>query len=372
MILISLIILIIITFSAHNDVRSVEELSSVLAIGLDISDSEQEPLSLTIQIVKPDTSEGGGTKIKTETKTVNCNSFNLGLAMLNLENLYELNLSHCSAIVISENLAKKGFETAIHTLNNNIEIRPTCNVLICQNSAKEFLETASKLEDVSARFYNSFINSANTTSYVTQCKLSDFYASTNNDVKEPVAIYSFLKDENIESLGLAVFKERVMIGRLSGLDTLCYNILTNNFDKGTIEVYNENQPTIPLTLSIAKSGKTKIEVKLEKDHIIAYCEISVDAKLLSSIDTVDLSSEKTQKQIESEINKFLEEHMLQLLYKTSKEYNSDIVGFKGFFRKNFLTEEELNKYNWDELFPQIEYRLNINAHLDYGSLFSKI
>ena len=125
-----------------------------------------------------------------------------------------MNLSHCSVIVISEELAKLGFENFISTISNNIEIRPTCNILICKNSAQNFLETASKIDDVSAKFYNSFINSAKTTSYVTPCNLSNFFANTTNDVKEPVAIYSYIKNNTLESLGLAVFKNYKMVGRL--------------------------------------------------------------------------------------------------------------------------------------------------------------
>ena len=260
---ISLLLLIISTFSSAYDVRSVEELSYVIAIGIDKSDSELEPLCLTLQIAKPDLSDGGGTKISSEIKSVNCNSFNLGIAMLNLENTYELNLSHCSVIVISEELAKLGFESFISTISNNIEIRPTCNVLICHSSAKEFLEVASKIDDVSAKFYNSFINSAKTTSYVTPCNLSDFFANTTNDVKEPVAVYSYIKENTIESLGLAAFKNYKMVGRLSGIDTLCYNILTNNFDRATIEIYNPQYPQVPMTINISKSQNTKIKVYLK-------------------------------------------------------------------------------------------------------------
>lgn len=371
LLLISLLLLIIITFSETYDVRGVEELSYVLAIGIDKSDSPEEPLALTIQIVKPDTSQGGGTKKTTEIKTVNCNSFSLGIAMLNLENAYELNLSHCSAIVISEELAKDGIENFVGTVGNNTEIRPTCNVLICQESAKDFLEAASKIEDVSAKFYNSFINSAKTTSYVTPCRLSEFYAATTNDVKQPVAVYSFIKDDTLESLGLAAFKECKMVGRLSGLDTLCYNILTNNFDRATIEIYNSQNDGIPITVDISRSDNTKIQVKLEDGKPTATCQINIEAKLISAGKNFDLTSPQSQVEIESEINKFLEDNISNFLYRTSEEYKSDIIGFQGYFKRNFLTQDELDKYNWEKLYPETKFQIQTTTYLDLGSLFSK-
>lgn len=371
LLLISLLLLIIITFSETYDVRGVEELSYVLAIGIDKSDSPEEPLALTIQIVKPDTSQGGGTKKTTEIKTVNCNSFSLGIAMLNLENAYELNLSHCSAIVISEELAKDGIENFVGTVGNNTEIRPTCNVLICQESAKDFLEAASKIEDVSAKFYNSFINSAKTTSYVTPCRLSEFYAATTNDVKQPVAVYSFIKDDTLESLGLAAFKECKMVGRLSGLDTLCYNILTNNFDRATIEIYNSQNDGIPITVDISRSDNTKIQVKLEDGKPTATCQINIEAKLISAGKNFDLTSPQSQVEIESEINKFLEDNISNFSYRTSEEYKSDIIGFQGYFKRNFLTQDELDKYNWEKLYPETKFQIQTTTYLDLGSLFSK-
>lgn len=291
--------------------------------------------------------------------------------MLNLENAYELNLSHCSAIVISEELAKDGIENFVGTVGNNTEIRPTCNVLICQESAKDFLEAASKIEDVSAKFYNSFINSAKTTSYVTPCRLSEFYAATTNDVKQPVAVYSFIKDDTLESLGLAAFKECKMVGRLSGLDTLCYNILTNNFDRATIEIYNSQNDGIPITVDISRSDNTKIQVKLEDGKPTATCQINIEAKLISAGKNFDLTSPQSQVEIESEINKFLEDNISNFLYRTSEEYKSDIIGFQGYFKRNFLTQDELDKYNWEKLYPETKFQIQTTTYLDLGSLFSK-
>ncbi len=367
----SLLLALLITFIEAYDVRNVESLSYVIAIGIDKSNSKDEPLSLTIQIAKPDTSEGNGTKIKSEINTVQCNSFNLGLAMLNLANVNELNLSHCSVIIISEELAREGIEDFINTVANNIEIRPTCNILISKEKAKDYLEVTSKIEDISAKFYNSYINSAEITSYVTPCELSDFYSSLHQDVKTPVALYSFTKDDNIESLGLAVFKDYKMVGRLSGLDTICYNILTNNFKQATIEVYNPQDPSLSLSVAISDFKDTDINVTLENGIPKINCDVQIKAVLLSANKDFDFSNEQSLKEIESEINSFLDQHITAFLYQTSQEYKSDIVGFEGYFKRNFLTQDELDKYNWEEIYQKAEFNVKTENYLKSGFLFSK-
>lgn len=371
LLILALILTILITFFSAYDVRGVEDLSYVIALGIDKSDSEDEPYSLTIQTAKPDSSESGGTKIKTDIQTVECNSFNLGLSMLNLENEKTLNLSHCTAIIISEDLAKDGIENIINSITNNIEIRPTCNILISKEKTSEFLEVASNIEDISSKFYNSFINSAKTTSYITTCEFSKFYSNLNYDIQEPVALYSYIKDDSIETLGLAVFKDYKMIGRLSGLETICYNLLTNNFEQATIEVYNYQNPGLPIAINIEKLNNTKIKVKLEDNIPKIECNVSVESKILTANKNYDFSTQESLKQLEAEINLFLEKSISDFLYKTSTEYNSDIIGFEGYFKKNFLTQDEIDKYNWQELYKNSEFTVKAQNQLISGFLFSK-
>jgi len=371
LLVITCILTIILAFTSSYDARGTEELSYIIAIGLDKSDNPKEPLALSIQIAKPDTSESGGTKIKTETKTVNCNSFNLGIAMLNLENINELNLSHCTAIIISEELAKEGIEDFINTLANNIEIRPTCNMLISQSKASEFLEKASSIEDISSKFYNSFIHSAKVTSYVTTCPLSEFYSGLHGDIKSPIALYSFIKDDTIESLGLAIFKDYKFVGRLSGLETILFNILTNQLETATIEVYNPQAPEIPLSIGISSSEPTQIKVKLENNKPKITCKISLNSRILSANKDYDYYTEDFLKQIESEINKFIEDSCNNLLIKTATEYNADIFGFQGYFNKNYLTQDELDKYDWNTLYPNSEFNIECTNYLISGYLFAK-
>lgn len=371
LLVISIILTIIVTFANSYDVRGVEELSYVIAIGLDKSDSAEEPIELTVQIAEPAPSESGGSKIKTNVKTVTCNSINIGLSMLNLLDDKELNLSHCTVIIISEELAKEGVEDFVNTLTNNIEIRPTCNILVSQNPVSEFLETTSKIEDISSKFYNSFINSTKTISYVTPCKLSDFYSALNHDIKDPIALYSFVQESTIESLGLAVFKNGKMVGRLSGLDTICYNIVTNNFEEAIIEIYNPYYSPRPVTVNISHLKDTKISLDLENGIPIITCKVNVEATILSGSKNYDFSNHEALLQFESEINKFLENYISEFLYKISREYQTDIIGFEGYFNKNFLTQEELNQYNWNELYTKSEFTIDAKSYLISAFLFSK-
>ena len=138
-----------------------------------------------------------------------------GFNLLNILTPNEINLSHCYAIILSEDFAKDGINPYFDTIADNIEIRSTCNVIVCNTKAETFLEASSKSEDISAKYYNALVGSAQSTSYISKSTLYNFYSNLHDEEKEATAIYGFTDGTNIEDLGTAIFKDDRFIGRLS-------------------------------------------------------------------------------------------------------------------------------------------------------------
>ena len=109
--------------------------------------------------------------------TVECGSINSGISLINSYISKKVNLSHCKAIIISEELAYEGISEYIYTLVNNIEIRPDCNIVISRCKAEDYLNNSNPtLESVSARYYEFILNSSEYTGYTENVTLSDFYS----------------------------------------------------------------------------------------------------------------------------------------------------------------------------------------------------
>ena len=117
--------------------------------------------------------------------------------------------------------------------------------------------------------------------------------------------------------------------------------------------------------------KTKIKVKLEDGKPKITCNISVNSKILSVNENYDFSSEEARQKIEAEINKFLEDSCTAFLCKTAQEYGADVIGFEGYFNKNFLTQDQIDKYDWKELYKNATFEVTSTNHLLSGFLFSK-
>ena len=75
------------------------------------------------------------------------------------------------------------------------------------------------------------------------------------------------------------------------------------------------------------------------------------------------------KQIEEACNKYLSENITNYLYKTSKEYHSDIDGFGKHVVKYFLTMQEWNDYNWLDNYKNSTFNVTVDSTLKSGYTF---
>lgn len=187
---------------------------------------------------------GSGQSQKSEITTVDSASINSGIALINSYISKKVNLSHCKAIIISEELAYEGLSEYVYTLVNNIEIRPDCNIIISRCNAEDYLKNSTPtLESVSARYYEFILNSSEYTGYTENISLSDFYSDLLSTTTEAHSILgginkksthinyqdlsladkeaAYKADETpiqtktgIENMGIAVFKGDKLVRRI--------------------------------------------------------------------------------------------------------------------------------------------------------------
>ena len=375
-IIILLLIFVIISFMESYDVRGVEELAYVIAIGIDKAETPDN-IVLTVQIATTGSQETGGTSsLETKLLSVETTSVGIGFSILNNLSTNELNLSHCSAIIFSEELAREGINPHINNLANNIEIRPTANIIISNNKAQDFLIASSAAKDISAKYYNSLLESSETTSYVSMSSLSNFYAALHDDVRQPIAVYGYSDGSDIENLGISVFENDKFIGKLSGVETIMHNIFTNKLDSSTISLTSpiDNKSILDIKISLDKN--TQISVNYDETTPTPTptlnCDIYLEGKILSAARNYSFTNSEEVALLEEAINKKIMQEATNYLNKISHEYNSDIVGFYGFLKRNYLTYEELNNINWYEAFKNSTFNIRPNIRLTSNYLFPRV
>ena len=265
--IIILILLLTISLTGCYDARSLETLSYAIALGID--EGENSLLKITFQLAINKSNAGSSTEESQNTtiSSIECNSIDDGITLLNSHISKKLNLTHCKIIVFSESIAQKGIQSYINTLSNNVEVRPDCNIIISKCSAKDFLENSKPtLESLTARYYEVLLSSKEYTALTPNITLAEFVSDLKSSSTEAMAILGGIKTEDktsktnenlsiydadfsykaselpiedktsIEVLGIAVFKGFKLVGELEALDSVCYHIINNNLDYCNLDI----------------------------------------------------------------------------------------------------------------------------------------
>ena len=75
--------------------------------------------------------------------------------------------------------------------------------------------------------------------------------------------------------------------------------------------------------------------------------------------------------ISESCNSYLESNFSNFLYKTSKEYHSDISGLGRFALSNFLTTKDLESYNWLNNYQNAFFDVDVNTSVKSGMLITE-
>lgn len=210
-----ILILLVFLFSLTGcyDASSIEDAYYVVALGID--EYQNNLYNISIQIAKSKSSSGSSDSSQSSAYTiytVQAETIDSGVSVLNNYLNKKINLSHCSAIIFSESLAKKGIGHIVNSLANNDEIRPNAYVLISNQKAIDVLENVSNSgENFSARFYEYIINSADYAGYTTPTTFAQFLIATNDAFGDSFAIYTTITDNIVQNSGLAIFKDDYMV-----------------------------------------------------------------------------------------------------------------------------------------------------------------
>ena len=206
----SLVIILIIfpfVFLKNTYASSIETLAYVTAIGFDIS--ENNIMTLTFQFAKLISTDQSGSSQpqNSETISIDCTSFDSGLALVNSYISKKINLSHCEIIVFSEAYAANGISKEINILASNIEIRPNCNILITKSLAQDFLNNSKPtLTNLTAKYYEILLNSNEYTGFLAKAPLWKFFISLKSHSSEAIAVLaglngSFVNNSSITTEG---------------------------------------------------------------------------------------------------------------------------------------------------------------------------
>lgn len=293
-------------------------------------------------------------------------------------------------------MAKQGISKYIDSLLNNSELRNDCSIIITKCDAKEYLKNVEPaLESLTARYYQSTLNSAKYTGYTVDVTLFEFYSKMKDSCSQAYAILGTVLSENqidnkteenanyiagnspisdkdvIDNLGIAVFNDDILVGELSGLDSICHVIVNNELHYCTLSIPNAKDENSPIDLAITSEKKPRYSVYFDNTGPIISLNIYLVAHGLSLDNSINYDSQDELALIENSASQYITEHINNYLYKTSREYNSDICGFGKYALKHYLTLNDWYSSNWLGNYKNSKFDVHVHLKLKSGNLFDK-
>ncbi len=385
--------------SGCDEGHTVDQFSYIVALGIDKGESHKIKLSLQFAIPSGSESTSGSSQsANSVVHSVECSSIEEGINLMNNYVGKPVNLAHCKVVVFSEKVAVEGLSPHIYTLTNSIQMRPIANIIVSRCPASDYIENAkSPLEELSARYYESIFTSTEQTGYIVTASLSDFFYSLNDTTKQPIAVLGDVNylhtdntentsssesnkykagqtpinsDNSIENSGIAVFKEDKLVGELDNIQTMCFSMVTNTLNKAIITIPNPFDNSETIDLQITRNNPTQSIVSTLSTNPYIEVNLQLSAQILSMTeDSVYLRAENLPR-LEEAVNSYLEKNTSEFLYKTSKEYHSDITGFAKEAIKNFWTWDKWESYNWHENYENAVFKVRASTNIRSGRLFT--
>lgn len=422
-------------FSDSYSASNIDNIAHITGIAIDKNDDVSSPLKVSFQFVDVSATSGGSeSSSESNVIIIGINSDAIDNA-INLLNAYigkQVNLSHCRTIIFSQEFASEGIAPEIYTLINNVQIRPSTNIVISTSDASSYLKNSNpNVEELISKYYDTFELTSNFTGYSDDSTLGRFYdnilrtgtgntailgetfedVSSKSDSKSASQssgnsqsgsgaqseggsqssdnsssdsesssdsqtqgntshpILESSAQRGTQNVGIAVFNDDTFIGQLSAMESICHLLVTNNIDSFAISVPAQGYNEDMLNFQISPYKDTQISIDTSSDSPTITLTLFCEAYVLSIDRQKDYGNMDFLNNTSPLVENYLKENVSSYLNKTSKELKVDIANFYSIARANFLTIPEWNNYDWNTKYVDANFSVNVNLNLNSHLLF---
>ena len=390
----TIVLVFILAFSHSYSSLNIDNLAYVIALGIDSTDDNN--LQVTFQFSTPVSIESGE-KPNSINNTVVSSSISTAINIINSYLGTPISFSHCKVIVFSEQLAKQGISNEIYTLINDTQITPSSNIIVSKCDAKDYLEqTSPEFKNLISKYYETFANSSKYTGFIPDATIGDFFNDLTSKTREPYAILGGINAESrnnensttipdslkanmtsisgkngSENFGVAVFRDAKLVGELTASEAVAFQNMRNSIDRFLISVNDPENENNILDIYMTPSGNTNIKVDTSTKSPYIEINCSFTGRIYSMTQNSKYLSPEVLDSISKSCNSYLESMFTDYLYKTSREFGSDINSIGNYALKNFFTTKEFEDYSWLENYKNSFFKVNVNSSVKSGMLITE-
>ncbi|MFJ5761074.1 Ger(x)C family spore germination protein [Neobacillus sp. NPDC093182] len=335
----------------------IEDLGIIQSVAFDMSESKENPLRTTVLF--PAVSKEG--TFDTQTLTVNGKSTHD--TYNKLQNLTNLNLvGGQSTILFGEELSKKGLINVVETFTRDPQVGTRVKFAIVEGKGEELLKKKMPSISDNAEYLFTFIEKLGIQNNVLNTNKYRFLRDYYDDGIDPVLPVLSYEGEKIELKGLGTFKKDQYVTHLTLSETHILNFLSGDIKHGSlmISVHDEesgkNEQLYLSSINSANDKKVNANENLKVEIIL-----DIKGSVIAYTGPMDLSEEKHQRQLEKQVENYLNTNSKKLFNKLQK-YQTDPIGI-GKVVRNRLPYERWNKMNWDKIYSNLSFKVKVKVDL---------
>lgn len=359
------------------DHRELNELSIVLAVGID--QVEENKIELTLQIarprsfVTPEGAQGGMAAPTTWIISETGHTVFDAVDKLSLKVSREFHWSHGMLTIFNDEAASNivKFDNFIYRFPGT---RETMNIFITPGKAKDILESNSALENTSAQSLFAIARQKRRVRIQFTKFARDLYTLGNNAVAPRVEL---VRAGSLEGVGLEIPRQHHELAitgtALFKADKFAGYI---NLDEtyGLAWLEGRTLRAARLTAPGIEDESKKISFLVIRNHIMIdpvyedgkikfLTSIFIEGNLVEQQGDESLLDLENIKKLERNIAGVITEQVEDFLRKSKGEYGTDAVGFGEAFGRKYRKEWKKFSKNWDEKFTQSEIYLNVDVSI---------
>ncbi len=382
-----LILLALLLPSGCWDRRELEEQAYVVAVGIDTTDDPEYNI-YTYQIVIPSKLIGGGEggaggaeggKSHFET-SIRARTMFTAQDTLQATVSRRITLLQCRALLVSEAVARRGMLPAIRVLTRTPELRRTLLLAVVPGKAMDLLNKVEpKLQDNLNKYYEELTFANEYTGFTTISTINTLAKAVESGGEDAVITLTALKGgtldetvsnaqagelprakgENQEFLGVAVFHNDKMVGKLGKLETEVLNMLNGDWHVGPYTIKDPMEPQFDLGLFLYENRRPELDVDTATDPVTVNIMLRMNARLVSQFGKTDYTLAENKTRLEQALKQTVEERCQRLVERAQGEFKADVfkIGNRA-VKKQFLTWPEWRDFDWEEKFPQADIRVS--------------
>ena len=364
--------------SGCSGAREINDLEIVIGMGVD-KDENNGNILLTSQVVKEGAtgsasgkSGGGGEDKAYWNVSSRGTSIFDAVRQITHKTGNRLFISHNQTVIFGNDLAKEGLQEYIDFFLRSHEMRPSALILVAEDRASDVMDAKPETEKFPAINIAKLVETYGFTSHFYKVNMKDFASCLMSATTAPlVPLLSITQDGDCKDLyvsGMVAFKNGKMVGKLNHDEGRGFLWVLDKVKSGVIIVSLPDEQGKAI-LEIIKA-KSKVTPEIKDGKIVMHIKIKEESSLSEQTTTENLATNKVFEILQEASAEVIRQEVMSAFNK-SIDLKADIFGFGEMLYKKYSQEWKTLKDNWDEIYPTIELKIDIETKIIKTDLLNK-